>query len=69
MENTRFVGHKPGTFSVYYGLAQTINKIGWYVAFLDEQGNISHPDGLTVYPYRQSAYRRCKQLNNALAQK
>lgn len=63
---TIFVGHKPGTFKAYYGLTSS-GKTGWYVMFLDVDGNIGHPDGDDVYAFRQGAYRRAKQLNEALA--
>lgn len=64
---TIFVGHKPGTFKAYYGLTSS-GKTGWYVAFLDSDGNISHPDGEDVYAHRTGAYRRVKQLNDLLAE-
>jgi hypothetical protein len=65
-KTTIFVGHKPGTFKAQYGLSPT-GETGWYVAFLDMQGNISCPDGEEVYAQRQGAYRRAKQLNDLMA--
>lgn len=62
---TIFVGHKPGMFKAYYGLTNK-NETGWHVAFLDDAGIISYPDGEEVYAYRQGAYRRAKQLNALL---
>jgi len=65
---TIFVGHKPGTFKASYGLTSS-GKNGWHVAFLDSENNISYPDGDDIYPYRQGAYRRAKQLNDLMQEK
>jgi len=63
MSDTIFVDHQPGTYKVY----KTVG--GWSLMFLDVQGNSRPVDGDKVYPSRQNAYRRCKQLNQNILMK
>jgi len=62
MPETIFVNHEPGTYKAY----KTIG--GWGVLFLDQNNNSRPADGGKIYKHRQSAYRRCKQLNDSLPQ-
>ncbi len=64
MAETIFVNHTPGTYKAYKGLGPHGN--GWYIQFLDEQGNSRLTDGGKMYKHRQNAYRRVKQLNGNL---
>jgi hypothetical protein len=60
MPETYYVGHEPETYKIY----KTIG--GWVVKYLDERNNISDAPGQSLYTHRQNAYRRAKQLNDAL---
>lgn len=60
MAETIFVEHDLDTFKAYYGLVG--NKTGWYVMYLDKDGNSHQPEN-TVYPHKKNAYRRARQLN------
>lgn len=62
MPETIFLDHQPGTYKAY----KTVG--GWGILFLDEKNNSRPADGGKIYKHRQSAYRRCKQLNDSLPQ-
>jgi hypothetical protein len=60
---TYFVDHQAGTYKAY----KTIG--GWSIMFLDEKGNSRPADMGKVYKHRQGAYRRMRQLNEALGER
>lgn len=63
MSTTIFANHTPNTHKVYYGLGEN-GKSGWYIMFLDSQGNSRNAKGGKIYTHRQNAHRDCEKLNH-----
>lgn len=65
MSTTIFVNHTPNTHKVYHGSGDN-GKVGYYIMFLDKDGNSRNAKGGKIYKHRQNANRDCEKLNHPI---